>query len=536
MRYHLHSYGMKNEKELSKLLSGALKKRNLDFSTYLSKMLYCTTCGYEITLLLLSRMLNVDIVVIRPDFVWLSRSVAPITCQIVIVQDVSGNFLGTKMKNPVYIGLVLKILLPDPNFIRSKLHEIRHQSTPNRPIRSQNESFRQFGAGISPIVDMGSQKSRCNKEVVARQNLLAEESSSSTSASTSLMRCQISTFQQHNFSQNTEQSDETNDLSTTIDPNEAFAEDGQQNDIESSRDQDNTPTSDTKDESGDMSGTFDVGCTDSSTLVENESKRDQDTTTTTAEEDKTETADPSGENSDSGDIEYNDDDEKDENGSDGEQEEGSDESTKQIEQSDGDNDDDDKDEKGSDGEQEEWSDESTKQIEQFDGDNDDDDNDENGSDGEQEERSDDSMNRIELGNGDNRNEEKDDKSADDEGDKMVIDAIKKKDEEKKSDVNMAKNDISINSDDIIPRENTVPDGNNSSMTPLTMEMSHGDTTKQNRKTKMGPSSTIQTVDIGQTQKTEEGKTPARKRRIGMGGPAFTKKNAKCVNARHLNRF
>ena len=284
-------------------------------------------------------MMNVDIVVIRPDFVWLSRSVAPITCQIVIMQDASGNFLGTKTKNPVYIGLVPKILLPDPNFIRSKLHEIRHQSTPNRPIRSQNESFRQFGAGISPIVDMGSRKSRCNKEVVARQNLLAEESSSSTSASTSLMRRQISTFEQHNFSQNTEQSDETNDLSTTIDPNEAFAEDGQRNDIESSRDQDNTPKSDTKDESGDMSGTFDVGCTDSSTLVDNESKQDQDTTTTTAEEDKTETADPSGENSDSGDIEYNDDDDNDENGSDGEQEEQSAESTNQIEQSNEDNND-----------------------------------------------------------------------------------------------------------------------------------------------------------------------------------------------------
>ena len=86
MRYHLHSYGMKNKKELSKILAGALQKRNLDLSTYLAKMYYCTTCGYEITLLLLSRMMNVDIVVIRPDFVWLSRPVAPITCGIVLVQ------------------------------------------------------------------------------------------------------------------------------------------------------------------------------------------------------------------------------------------------------------------------------------------------------------------------------------------------------------------------------------------------------------------------------------------------------------------
>ena len=188
MWYHLHSYGTNNEKELSKQLAGALQKRNSNLSTYLAKMYYCTTCGYEITLLLLSQMYNVDIVLIRPDFVWLSRPVAPITCGFVLVQDASGNFLGTKTKNLVYIGLVPKISLPDSNVIRCKLHKIRHQSTPNRPIRSQNEAFKQFGGGILPIVEMGSWKSQANKEVVARQNLLGEDSSSSTSASTSLLR------------------------------------------------------------------------------------------------------------------------------------------------------------------------------------------------------------------------------------------------------------------------------------------------------------------------------------------------------------
>ena len=53
--------------------------------------------------MVLSRMYNVDVVIIRPDFVWLSRAVAPITCGIVLVQDSSGNFLGTKTKNLVYI-------------------------------------------------------------------------------------------------------------------------------------------------------------------------------------------------------------------------------------------------------------------------------------------------------------------------------------------------------------------------------------------------------------------------------------------------
>ena len=253
------------------------------------------------------------------------KTCCTITCGIVLVQDASGNFLGTRTKNPVYIGLVPKISLPDPNVIRSKLHEIRHQSTPNRPIRSQNEAFRQFGAGISLIVEMGSQKSQANKEVVARQNLLGEDSSSSTSASTSLLRRHISKFEQHNFSQTAENSDETNDLSTTINPNEAF---------ESSHDQENTPTSDIKDDSGQMSGTFDVGGTDSSTTVNNQSKHEQDTTTTTSEEDKTETADPSAENYDSGDEDDNEDDDNDENGCDGEEEEGIEDSMKQIEECD----------------------------------------------------------------------------------------------------------------------------------------------------------------------------------------------------------
>ena len=131
MRYHLHSYVKNNKKELSKKLAGALRKQNLDMSTYLAKMYYFTTCGFKITLMVLSQMYNVDVVIIGPDFVWLSRAVAPITCGIVLVQDSSGNFLGTKTKNLVYIGLVLKIPLPDLNVIRAKLHEIRHQSTLN---------------------------------------------------------------------------------------------------------------------------------------------------------------------------------------------------------------------------------------------------------------------------------------------------------------------------------------------------------------------------------------------------------------------
>ena len=208
-----------------------------------------------------------------------------------------------------------------------------------------------------------------------------------------------------------------------------------------------------------MSGTFDMGGTNSSTLVNNQSKHKQDMTTTTSEEDKTETADPSAENYDSGDED----------------------------------------------------------------DNEDDDNLENGCDGEEEEGIEDSMNQIEEGDEEIENEEKDEKSAEGEDDKLISDGSKNKHEENKADVNTGNNDNANNSDDIIPSENTQHEENNSSITTSTMEMSQSETTQKNRDTKMGQSSAIQSMDIGQTRKTEEGKKPAMKRRLGMGGSAFTKR-------------
>ena len=56
-----------------------------------------------------------------------------------------------------------------------------------------------------------------------------------------------------------------------------------------------------------------------------------------------------------------------------------------------------------------------------------------------------------------------------------------------------------------------------------MDKSQSETTQSNGDTEMGQSITIQSVDIGQRQKSEEGRKPAMKRRLGMGGPAFTKR-------------
>ena len=51
-------------------------------------------------------MYKIAILVIRQDFVWISSKVAPIMCPVVLVQDETGFFLGTRSPNPIYVGSV----------------------------------------------------------------------------------------------------------------------------------------------------------------------------------------------------------------------------------------------------------------------------------------------------------------------------------------------------------------------------------------------------------------------------------------------
>ena len=106
---------------------------------------------------------------------------------------------------------------------------------------------------------------------------------------------------------------------------------------------------------------------------------------------------------------------------------------------------------------------------------------------------------------------------------MISDGSNKKHEENKADVNTGNNDNANNSDNIIPSENTQPEEDSASITASKMEMSQSEKTKKNGDTEIGQSSAIDSMDIGQTQKTKDGKKPAMKRRLGMGGPAFTKR-------------
>ena len=62
------------------------------------------TSGLEVTLLILSRMYRCGIMVIRSDFVWLPHNIKPELCPIIIVQNATGQFMGTHVKKPLYVG------------------------------------------------------------------------------------------------------------------------------------------------------------------------------------------------------------------------------------------------------------------------------------------------------------------------------------------------------------------------------------------------------------------------------------------------
>ena len=61
------------------------------------------TSGLEVTLLILSRMYRCGIMVIRSDFVWLSHNIKPELYPIIIVQNATGQFMGTHVKKPLYV-------------------------------------------------------------------------------------------------------------------------------------------------------------------------------------------------------------------------------------------------------------------------------------------------------------------------------------------------------------------------------------------------------------------------------------------------
>ena len=126
MCIHLINYCNENYKQLSRDLKGTLKMCKLDLVGYLYKMENTMTSGLEVTLLILSRMYRCGIMVIKSDFVWLSHSIKPELCPIVIVQNATGQFMGTQIKKPLYVSEIGELVA----CVRSKKPIVT--STPQR--------------------------------------------------------------------------------------------------------------------------------------------------------------------------------------------------------------------------------------------------------------------------------------------------------------------------------------------------------------------------------------------------------------------
>ena len=103
------------------------------------------TCGFETTLLILAHMFNIDILVLRQDFVWISSKVAPIMCPVVLVQDETGFFLGTCTDFPIHVGSVPVVTVPYSIMNEDLFATSTPSRTSNRPTNTV------FSCALSPI-------------------------------------------------------------------------------------------------------------------------------------------------------------------------------------------------------------------------------------------------------------------------------------------------------------------------------------------------------------------------------------------------
>ena len=111
------------------------------------------TCVYELTLLILSQMFNIAILVIRSDFLWVSTQVPPRECPVVIIQNMSGEFLGTKSTcgvHPVSVGSVPKISVN-----RKRSPVLINSSTPDDYSQKHTQEFdKMLKEELSPIAEI----------------------------------------------------------------------------------------------------------------------------------------------------------------------------------------------------------------------------------------------------------------------------------------------------------------------------------------------------------------------------------------------
>ena len=154
MRKHIIEYTKENYTELEEELKDQLTVRRQSLQNYIQLMEWTPTSGAEITLLIVARMFNVTILVVRGDFVWLSKNIAPIDANIVLVQNCNGHFVGTKHmdedKPLVDVGEVPRIIVN-----KRSSAEQNQTSTPKSSSRLRRGKEMEE-PNLSPIVEVSS--------------------------------------------------------------------------------------------------------------------------------------------------------------------------------------------------------------------------------------------------------------------------------------------------------------------------------------------------------------------------------------------
>ena len=130
MRYQIVQYLQNDGHHLIAKITELLEKRNMTVQDYYDLMEKRKTSGYEVSLLALDSILDKAILVIRDDFLWVSRNVPPFTCPIVVVMGSGGRFFGTT-GHKVRVGPFGPIPLKKVKRIKGELIVV--PDTPDRP-------------------------------------------------------------------------------------------------------------------------------------------------------------------------------------------------------------------------------------------------------------------------------------------------------------------------------------------------------------------------------------------------------------------
>ena len=149
MRLHMLDYARDHQEELAEELKRQLSVRRITIQQYIVMMECGAMSGSEIALLIMARMFKISIGVVRGDFMWLSENVECKRCDVVLVQNCDGHFVGTKRLDGqlVNIGTV-----PKYQVNRRKQSPSFATSTPNT-ISSTACAIAE--PTVSPIVDEG---------------------------------------------------------------------------------------------------------------------------------------------------------------------------------------------------------------------------------------------------------------------------------------------------------------------------------------------------------------------------------------------